>query len=73
MARTASSQKRRPEAPRGDVPYVLCPSCRLASYAVTPHCVVSLCPHCDAELFPVASPAAADDGEREGEREGQAT
>jgi hypothetical protein len=55
------------------VPYVLCPSCRLASYAVTPHCVVSLCPHCDAELFPVASPAAADDGEREGEREGQAT
>ncbi|MDX6726380.1 MAG: hypothetical protein QOK49_1185 [Baekduia sp.] len=47
------------------MPYVLCPSCRLASYAVTPHCVISLCPHCDAELFPIPPAAAEDDGERE--------
>jgi hypothetical protein len=48
------------------VPYVLCPRCRLASYAVTPHSAVSLCPHCDAELFPGGRPAGAgDDDERD--------
>jgi hypothetical protein len=38
------------------VPYVSCPTCRLASYAVTPHSGRALCPHCDAELFPAAEP-----------------
>ena len=31
-----------------------CPTCRLASYAVTPHSGRALCPHCDAELFPAS-------------------
>jgi hypothetical protein len=35
---------------------VSCPTCRLASYAVTPHSGRALCPHCDAELFPAAEP-----------------
>jgi NADH pyrophosphatase NudC (nudix superfamily) len=51
------------------VPHVLCPSCGLASYAVTPHSAPSLCPHCDAELFPVLRPAA---GEDEAELEAEA-
>jgi hypothetical protein len=34
------------------VPHVHCPSCGLASYAVIPHSTASLCPYCDAELFP---------------------
>jgi hypothetical protein len=34
------------------VPNVRCPTCGLASYAVTPHSRASLCPYCDAELFP---------------------
>jgi hypothetical protein len=38
------------------VPYVSCPSCRLASYAVTPHSGKPLCPHCDAQLFPADTP-----------------
>ncbi|HEY4095946.1 MAG TPA: hypothetical protein VGM33_10565 [Baekduia sp.] len=38
------------------MPYVSCPTCRLASYAVTPHSGRALCPHCDAELFPAAEP-----------------
>jgi NADH pyrophosphatase NudC (nudix superfamily) len=43
------------------VPHVLCPSCGLASYAVTTHSAPSLCPYCDAELFPALRPAAGDD------------
>ncbi|HEV7750976.1 MAG TPA: hypothetical protein VGO71_05515 [Baekduia sp.] len=39
------------------MPYVSCPSCRLASYAVTPHSGRPLCPHCDAQLFPAAGAA----------------
>jgi hypothetical protein len=46
------------------VPNVRCPSCGLASYAVTPHSAKSLCPHCDAELFPVWPAPAEDDAER---------
>jgi hypothetical protein len=43
------------------VPNVLCPSCGLSSYAVTPHSTASLCPYCDAELFPrLVRPAAAE-------------
>lgn len=34
------------------MPNVSCPSCGLSSYAVTPHSTASLCPYCDAELFP---------------------
>lgn len=34
------------------MPNVSCPSCGLSSYAVTPHSRASLCPYCDAELFP---------------------
>lgn len=34
------------------MPHVSCPSCGLSSYAVTPHSTASLCPYCDAELFP---------------------
>ncbi len=34
------------------------PSCGLASYAVTPHSAPSLCPYCDAELFPAARAGA---------------
>jgi hypothetical protein len=41
------------------VPNVLCQSCGLASYAVTPHSAPSLCPYCDAELFPAARPPVA--------------
>jgi hypothetical protein len=41
------------------VPYVSCPTCRLASYAVTPHSGHPLCPHCDAELFPAQPPMSA--------------
>jgi hypothetical protein len=41
------------------VPYVSCPTCRLASYAVTPHSGHPLCPHCDAELFPSPAPVTA--------------
>ncbi|HMJ32673.1 MAG TPA: hypothetical protein VK501_02060 [Baekduia sp.] len=41
------------------MPYVSCPTCRLASYAVTPHSGHPLCPHCDAELFPASSPMSA--------------
>jgi NAD-dependent SIR2 family protein deacetylase len=37
---------------KGHVPNVSCPSCGLSSYAVTPHSTASLCPYCDAELFP---------------------
>jgi len=44
------------------VPHVLCPSCGLASYAVTPHSAPSLCPYCDAELFPALRPASAPAG-----------
>jgi hypothetical protein len=40
------------------VPHVLCPSCGLDSYAVTPHSRRSLCPYCDAELFATPRPAA---------------
>jgi hypothetical protein len=40
------------------VPYLSCPTCRLASYAVAPHSGHPLCPHCDAELFPSASRVA---------------
>jgi hypothetical protein len=48
------------------VPYVSCPICRLASYAVTPHSGHPLCPHCDADLFPPAAPASpAAEGEVE--------
>jgi hypothetical protein len=50
------------------VPHVRCPSCGLASYAVTPHSRASQCPYCDAELFPArhsgaggATAAAEDD------------
>jgi hypothetical protein len=42
------------------VPHVLCTGCGLASYAVTPHSTPSLCPYCDAELFPAPrSPLSA--------------
>jgi hypothetical protein len=41
------------------VPNVLCTSCGLTSYAVTPHSGVSPCPYCDAELFPALRPATA--------------
>jgi hypothetical protein len=54
------------------VPHVLCPSCSLASYAVMPHSTASLCPYCDAELFPAPRPAAGsgeDDGTAEVEVE----
>jgi hypothetical protein len=47
------------------VPNVLCTSCGLSSYAVTPHSAPSLCPYCDAELFPAmrpSAPAGDDDG-----------
>ena len=47
------------------MPHVLCSSCGLASYAVTPHSAPSLCPYCDAELFPAPRPAAAADDEAE--------
>jgi NADH pyrophosphatase NudC (nudix superfamily) len=41
------------------VPNVSCPSCGLSSYAVVPHSTASLCPYCDAELFPrIVRPAA---------------
>lgn len=48
---------------------MLCPSCGLDSYAVTPHSAPSLCPYCDAELFPSARRAALDedDGELDAE------
>ena len=29
-----------------------CTGCGLTSYAPTPHSAPSLCPYCDAELFP---------------------
>lgn len=47
---------------------MLCPSCGLVSYAVTPHSRASLCPYCDAELFPrvVARPAAGSDEDAAG-------
>lgn len=46
------------------VPRVLCPSCGLASYAVTPHSTTCLCPYCDAELFPSQrAPAGAGEDE----------
>jgi hypothetical protein len=34
------------------VPNVSCTGCGLTSYAPTPHSAPSLCPYCDAELFP---------------------
>jgi hypothetical protein len=34
------------------VPNVSCTSCGLSSYAVIPHSTASLCPYCDADLFP---------------------
>jgi hypothetical protein len=49
------------------VPNVPCPSCGLSSYAVTPHSRKSLCPHCDAELFPAAPAPGEDDAERDAE------
>ncbi|HWH93786.1 MAG TPA: hypothetical protein VNT03_07990 [Baekduia sp.] len=49
------------------MPNVLCPSCGLASYAVTPHSAPSLCPHCDADLFPTVRPAATSSGDDESE------
>jgi hypothetical protein len=59
------SQIGRSHVLKGEVPYVSCPTCRLASYAVTPHSGRPRCPHCDAELFPApAAPpgaTAADD------------
>jgi NADH pyrophosphatase NudC (nudix superfamily) len=54
------------------VPHVLCPSCGLASYAVTPHSAPSLCPYCDAELFPALRPAAAGDDDGDGELKAEA-
>jgi hypothetical protein len=55
------------------VPNVHCPSCGLSSYAVTPHSTASLCPHCDAELFPRAGrPAAAGDEDAAGAGEVEA-
>jgi hypothetical protein len=46
------------------VPNVLCTGCGLASYAVTPHSTPSLCPYCDAELFPAPrAPLGAGDDE----------
>ncbi|WCB96128.1 hypothetical protein DSM104299_04883 [Baekduia alba] len=52
------------------MPNVLCNGCGLTSYAPTPHNAPSLCPYCDAELFPSirsAGPTAEDDGERDAE------
>jgi hypothetical protein len=54
------------------VPHVLCPSCGLASYAVTPHSAPSLCPYCDAELFPALRPAPGAGGDDDGELEAEA-
>jgi uncharacterized paraquat-inducible protein A len=55
------------------VPHVLCPSCGLSSYAVTPHSRTSQCPYCDAELFPAQRPPhGASGGEDEGELEAEA-
>jgi hypothetical protein len=55
------------------VPNVLCPSCRLSSYAVTPHSRASLCPYCDAELFPaLRAPEAGAEDERGAERKAEA-
>jgi hypothetical protein len=34
------------------VPHVICPTCRLTSYVVTPHAARPQCPHCDADLLP---------------------
>jgi hypothetical protein len=45
------------------VPHVLCTSCGLASYAVTPHSTASPCPYCDAELFPAPGTAVAGEDE----------
>jgi hypothetical protein len=50
------------------VPHVLCNGCGLASYAVIPHSAPSLCPYCDAELFPGLRPPTStgeDDAELE--------
>ena len=53
------------------MPHVRCPSCGLASYAVVPHSAPSLCPYCDAELFPALRPApgGADEADAEVETE----
>lgn len=57
------------------MPNVSCPSCGLSSYAVVPHSTASLCPYCDAELFPrIVRPSAAgeDDAAVEAEIEAEA-
>jgi hypothetical protein len=54
------------------VPHVLCPSCGLDSYAVTPHSSQSLCPYCDAELFPSLRSNGAGAGEDDGDLDAEA-
>jgi hypothetical protein len=55
------------------VPNVSCPSCGLSSYAVIPHSTASLCPYCDAELFPrIVRPATEDEAAVEAEIEAEA-
>jgi hypothetical protein len=51
---------------------VRCPNCGLDSYAVTPHSAVSLCPYCDAELFPAGGGSGATGEDDTGERDTEA-
>jgi hypothetical protein len=57
------------------VPNLVCTNCGLRSYAPTPHSVApSLCPYCDAELFPrITRPApAGEDAATAGDLEAEA-